>query len=533
MLPTGRLLAMRRHAVCRAIVTAPCFLLAALYGQDSGVLLRSNTRVVEIDVSVRDSAGNPVNDLQQRDFTILDNGRPHPFTIFSFNGSEATPQAAEPAVSPTAPSLPPGIFTNAGKSSLSSNRDHATVLLLDGVNGWFESFARASKAVAGLMDRLPPDEWIAVYVVSKFQGLLLLADYTKDRERVRKALADFTPTGLEPACRPGPGPDGGGMRPESGPTEKDAWIFKLGKCGKPPMLPHERDFFMREGAERARLSLTALAEKLRTLPGQKTLYWVTEGFPPRMMRNDAGWDKTVSALNDANVAVNTVDNDGLGGPERLWGNGAILTMQQLAERTGGRAFFHRNDLDAAIAEGVRASRANYTIGFYLGELDGKYHELRVRVERPGLELNYRRGYYAQTDAMRDLTARKTELESVLLSPIDLTGVRIEAAVENKGENLIIHLKLSAESLTLTQHAGAWNGRVEELFVEQNDTGELARVKQNTRLEFGVAGKADVDQRGVILTQALRYVSGAKKLLIVIRDSSSGRTGSLSVPLTPM
>ena len=42
---------------------------------DSGVVLRSNTRVVEVDVAVRDSNGKPVEDLQQRDFTIVARSR--------------------------------------------------------------------------------------------------------------------------------------------------------------------------------------------------------------------------------------------------------------------------------------------------------------------------------------------------------------------------------------------------------------------------------------------------------------------------
>jgi len=70
-----------------------------------------------------------------------------------------------------------------------------------------------------------------------------------------------------------------------------------------------------------------------------------------------------TALNAANVAVNTVDSNRLGGPPRLWGAGAMLTMQQVAERTGGQAYYHRNDLDGAIAEGIAAARDSYTLGF--------------------------------------------------------------------------------------------------------------------------------------------------------------------------
>jgi len=47
--------------------------------------MHADTRVVEIDVMVRDSHGKLVEDLRQSDFTITDNGTPRPFTIFSAN----------------------------------------------------------------------------------------------------------------------------------------------------------------------------------------------------------------------------------------------------------------------------------------------------------------------------------------------------------------------------------------------------------------------------------------------------------------
>jgi hypothetical protein len=251
-----------------------------------------------------------------------------------------------------------------------------------------------------------------------------------------------------------------------------------------------------------------------------------------VIRNDQiAWQKTFTALNDANIAVNTVDTDGLGGPPRLWGAGGILTMQQVAAETGGQAFFHRNDLDAAMAEGVRNSRSSYTLGFYLTELDGNYHRLRVRVDRPGLDLQYRQGYSAQTDSMRDRAARKTELESVLLNPLDLTGVAIVAKIEVKAENLTIRLRIDSRSLTAVQTRGRWKGKVEELFIQRNRTGgEVAGISQTSSFEIEPKGKAGYDRNGLGLTHTFRLAPGAVKLVIVVRDSASGRTGSLTLPL---
>jgi len=54
-------------------------LAVSLHAQENpGITLRADTRVVQVDVTVRNSGGKPVEDLKQSDFTILDNGKPRP-----------------------------------------------------------------------------------------------------------------------------------------------------------------------------------------------------------------------------------------------------------------------------------------------------------------------------------------------------------------------------------------------------------------------------------------------------------------------
>lgn len=501
---------------------------ASLHGQqDSGVILRTDTRVVQVDVTVRDADGKPVEDLKQSDFTILDNGQLRPFTIFSVNRAAPDAPQPPPEVLPERPALPPNTFTNIGAPPLLPG-GHSTIILLDGVNGWFDSFAWGSKGIQGLMSKLPADERVALYVTSKFEGLLQVVDFTTDRERLRSAMATFSPRALEPAP-PGMDPTGDGhgmveaLTPRGTPADN---------AFTPHMSPREREYFMQRGAEAVRLSFSAIAERLRSLPGRKSVFWITEGFPPRMIRNDPAWDKTFTNLNDANIAVNTVDTDGLGGPIRFWGQGGTISMRMVAERTGGEAFYHRNDLDAAIAEGIQDSRSSYTLGFYLTELDGKYHELKVVVHRPGLDLNYRRGYLAQTDAMRDLAARKSDLDSALVNPLDLRGLSIVATIETKADKLTVHLRLDPKSLTVTQRAGVWDGRIEELFIERNEAGgQVARISQTSNFQIGPEAKPGYDRAGPTLTHTFKLAPDAAKLVIVIRDSASGRTGSLTLPLT--
>ena len=57
------------------------------------------------------------------------------------------------------------------------------------------------------------------------------------------------------------------------------------------------------------------------------------------------------------------------------------TMNELASRTGGHAYYNRNDIDEAIHTAVDDSRVTYMLGFYPVDesFDGKFHKIDVEV----------------------------------------------------------------------------------------------------------------------------------------------------------
>ena len=58
--------------------------------------LRSDTRVVQVDVVAKDSRGRIVEDLSKEDFTLKDEGRPRAIGIFSINRGEPQPPPLHP-----------------------------------------------------------------------------------------------------------------------------------------------------------------------------------------------------------------------------------------------------------------------------------------------------------------------------------------------------------------------------------------------------------------------------------------------------
>jgi VWFA-related protein len=360
--------------------------------------IRVETREVIVDVTVTDSKNVAVRDLEKRNFTIFDEGKARVIDGFEVNSTQP-PLSALPAT-PLRPA--------SGSSSDAPKTVHSTAIILDEVNTFFEDAAQARQSVVDLMAKVPADERISLYVIARKQGLLLIQDYTTDRDVLKRSFAKHFPSGM--------------MLADSGHFYADQ---PLPPGAKPPMTDEEKVALWRENNSDARLSLQKLAEQLALAPGRKSLFWVTNGFNPWVMglgnrpsspviasldMEKPAWEKTFTILNEANVAVSVVDSRGLYRASNPV-TGTIAIMQEVADRTGGKAYYGRNDLDGAIAEGIAASRVTYSLRFHLAddERDKKYHALKVKVDRPGLQLYYRQGYYAGgTEMPVDLVAGKIE-----------------------------------------------------------------------------------------------------------------------------
>jgi VWFA-related protein len=86
----------------------------------------------------------------------------------------------------------------------------------------------------------------------------------------------------------------------------------------------------------------------------------------------------------------TTDHDNL--------NSTIDTLYILANNTDGRAIVNRNDLAAGMKQIIRDASGYYLLGYTSANAptDGRYHTIDVRVKRPGVEVRFRKGYWAYT-----------------------------------------------------------------------------------------------------------------------------------------
>ena len=108
--------------------------------------------------------------------------------------------------------------------------------------------------------------------------------------------------------------------------------------------------------------------------------WATAG-PPRV---GAGGGPLIQQMSAAGVGRSPWDNE--------------FVMDEIADFTGGRAFYSRNDLAKVLEEATDHGFNYYTLTYSPSNLnfDGELRNIFVRLTQPrkGLHLEYRRGYLA-------------------------------------------------------------------------------------------------------------------------------------------
>lgn len=140
-----------------------------------------------------------------------------------------------------------------------------------------------------------------------------------------------------------------------------------------------------------------------------------------MMDNAQYFRDLTDEANRGNASFYTVDPRGLPVFDSPIGPGApppvdvdadnlrtrLDSLRSLAGATDGIAVLNNNDLDAGMKRISDDLTSYYLLGYYStnGKLDGRFHTIKVRVKRPGVDVRARKGYRAATTA--EVAAAKT------------------------------------------------------------------------------------------------------------------------------
>jgi VWFA-related protein len=362
------------EAVLKHWVTLGVFLLAAgvaIEADRQAAQFRSGIDLIRVDVTVLDRNRRPVEGLTAADFTLTENGVPQAISSFAW----VRLPAVQALSAPWARTAVADVATN----TLGDRR--LFILYLDDQHLLDQSAIRDAKAIAqAAIEQLGPgDLGAVVFPVGQQHS----QQFTNDRGRLLAAVAAFQPKVFQ------------------GPTILD--------------------------------SLRQLADLLATIPERrKVVLYIGPGMriDPEIIakvvvagvefggaqgsHGQAFYElqHLVRSAQRANVSFYTVDPRGLAAPPgqamsavaspRPEGPDTDPTrlerefLQALARETGGRAIVNDNEPARRVPVVFSENNSYYLLGFRSTDsaANGKFRRLAVKVNRPGVEVHARGGYYA-------------------------------------------------------------------------------------------------------------------------------------------
>lgn len=587
----------RRNCANKLIQAGFCVVLAAspALGRKHHAAVRSGTlhvttRLVQVNVIVKDREGRLVSGLTQHDFTVFDNGKPQ--TISIFNVEETKPASA------LASQLPVGVFSNIPERQ-SGSIPSVTVILLDALNTPGADQAYARLQVLKFLQQFQPRNPVALYALGL--KLRVLHDFTTDTSALEQAAAAYRgealalvgasekPTGsLSPLAVPTSAP---GEKPTTIQQEFAEAVAESDRRS----ANAAPNYYMGLRVELTTNALIAIANHLQGVPGRKNLIWVSDGFPMWRALNQAlspgSFDaytlqgsttfdtadvrdygpqlsRAAQAVNNANLAIYPVAAQGLeGNPEQRASEGTVLPgsmtttpvtlpslstpspmpiridkfqmMDDLARRTGGRAFYHTNDLQDAVRQVIRDTRLTYALGYYpeFHNWHGQYRRIQVKVDRPGLRLQYRLGYNAVPEAPPTAPAGEEALSAAVSSPLNATGVGVKVRLvpletgPNSPRAVRVFYWIDTRDISLTSNKSRTRGSLSVVLAELGAQGENLKTWSRTiPLDLDPATYERSLTHGMNGNVLLPVIPKAERVRLVVRDDSTGRMGSVTVPL---
>jgi VWFA-related protein len=410
--------------------------------QQEQPVFRGGINFVRVDVIVTDKKGQQVVDLKQSDFEVTEDKQPQSIEQFRLIKVDGNPRPGEP---------PPRQIRTVEDAEVELARDDVRLFVI-----FFDDYhvrLGNSLSVKDPLSRFVREQLRPNDVVAVMYPLMPVNDlnFTRNPDTILSAINNFQGRKFDY-------------------TPRNQFEEQYARYPTEVVEQVRNDVVM--------TALRGLATRLGGLrESRKSIIYVSEGLqaslPPQMRRGDATMPATpgvtggmlgenstreqtaeffsqsdlysrmrevYATANRNNAAFYALDPRGLTPFEYDINEGAGFeadkralqatgdTLRVLAEETDGRAIVNRNDLEKGLAQMVRDSSVYYLLGYNssAAPTDGKFHEISVRVKRPGVDVRARKGYWAYTT--EDLVKSKTPAVEVA-KPVQQALASIATSVQ--------------------------------------------------------------------------------------------------------
>lgn len=520
------------------------------------VTFKSRSELVLVPVIVADRRGGHVAGLKKEDFSLRENGIEQKIAVFdevvASNDRIVGPKRAESVYTNT-------VGTNSAK--------RLVILALDAINTPINDQIRARKQMLKfLSEGIDRDALVSVVVLTP-AGVKVVHDFTTDTSVLIAAVSKARGKSAFSEQTPDAAVDDSALDTET------AQLSALTDNTNQSAVAGQKQVAIRWTYD----AFTQIAQAYAGVPGRKSLIWVTAGFPFSFADNNNrisaiggngdvsdnldAYERMWQALTEANFAVYPVDARGFvntavmpaSAGARSTGSGksappsialtqmtaqnaSIDTFRDLAEMTGGKAFFNTNDLARSFRQASNDSATYYVLGFYLPKVaQPGWHSLKVKIDRSGTQVRARSGYLVATKSRGANVA--SDVRNAIVSPFDSTVLPLEVrwSTRDRGPEEVkttasfkVQLTPAAISVDETD-----NNHIsfDVIAVAKNPDGSIAgTLERPFDAHIKAPNLAKFQQAGMFYEGKLQLPAGKYLVRVVVEDRLTGKVGSVSAPL---
>jgi len=549
--------------------TAPALLLVflllsviSLYAQQPSpaeqpaTTLSTTTELVLVPVQVKGSDGKPLLNLKQQDFILKSDGKPQPISVFEES------QAASPKPpSPQPPAKPnQQIYSSVPDGGMPPQ---LLIIAIDLVNTPFLEQGRAKQQLLKYLSEDLPTQPFALVAITKY-GLRQIHSFSSD------------PAALAAALR----------RMQISTTKDEMQDVTLDTLGSGDQNQMQKAFnesqiygayAVKMAAEATLTGLEQIAQAYAGVPGRKSVIWLTGGLPMLLTNPISGGVMTIdtdlidkfqdafSALNTANIAIYSVNLNGLnsstpnyarnnygnnrgmavGSSQNI--NGTYRGMGQpladdptegiklLANKTGGKWCTSMTELKTCIDQAVQDSTSYYLLGFYVPQNDRKpgWHKVEVKLVSGRDSVRSRPNYYLAPQTEPTTKQIGLMIRDAANAKIGYTGLAftVERLPDDAAGAPAAKLRVHVPATSIVTPSGDQKTLAYDIAVVQlTATGDVVSNIRFTHLNFTPEQTDNSLAHGWSVNEPSPPLASPAAVKYIIRDSGTGRIGSVVVPL---
>jgi VWFA-related protein len=512
--------------------------------QPSDYTFRVQSNLVLVNVTVRDKNGNFLRGLKPTDFTILEDGKPQKVDSFDVEDVDAVATQDVAQAKPLTGPLPPEASPNTTPAAGAPNpyKDRRLIVLFFDLSAMEpDEIDHAVTSAQHYVDtQMAPADLVSI--VSLGSALLVNQDFTGDRDLLKKQLQAFS--------------TGSGQGFEEGTTGTTEGTPDTGQ----PFTADDTEYNI-FNTDRRLEALRSVAEKLSHLDQKKSLIYFSSGMDRTGIENQSELRAATNAAVRANLAIYTMDmrglqalvaggeaqNASLRGTSAYSGQATISalnsnfttqeTLVTLASDTGGRAFLDSNDFSQVFKGVQQDTSAYYLIGYRSTNpaRDGRYRRITVKVNVPGVKIDFRRGYYAPADYQHSTKEDKElQLQQELASELPTTDLPLYLAaayfrMEANKYYIPISLVVPGSEIPFTRSSDRDKATLDVIGVVTDGQHHAVTQIRDT-VKLAVDTSSEVQKKNVQYDTGLSLPPGKFHLKFVVRENQTGRMGSFETDL---